>query len=164
MELTRIVNLVGDLPTPATGVLWHPACFSGPPMTPNRSLRPWLPLPLLLLLLAVLVGSCNTPSVPLPPPDLGALSFTSQGLSAGTMQVKGMKTSRHASVLFGAFDETHGEGVLVTAAADGSFTTEPFAGGAGDRVELYYEREGERSEAVICTVTLDRPLDNSICH
>jgi|SRR5579871_1728390 len=116
-----------------------------------------------LSLCGALAGGCNTPSVPLPPPDINALAFMAP--QAGTLVLDGGPSPRHDGVLFYVVDETSGDGVIQKAKGDGSFTTEAFAGAAGDLVEIYYEANGERSGTAVCTVSLGVPLGNpGVCQ
>ncbi|MSP63676.1 MAG: hypothetical protein EXR72_25690 [Myxococcales bacterium] len=116
-----------------------------------------------LLVAAPLAGACNTPSVPLPPPELSALSFAAAP-AANMVELRGKPSARHLSVRFSAFNDRRKVGVLVDTAADGSFNTEPFSGSSGDLVELSYESAGKRSEVSRCELTLDVALNNIICH
>jgi hypothetical protein len=116
-----------------------------------------------LIAALLLLGGCVTPSIPLPPPDLQALSF-SAGPTLGTLELTGKPTSVHVGATFTAFDEQHRAGVLIGTNPDGSFVTEPFAGAVGDQVELWFESNGQRSQLSTCTVTLGVALNNTICH
>jgi hypothetical protein len=107
-------------------------------------------------------GGCNTPSVPLPPPDIGALRFQPAG--TGLVSLQGAPSQRHAGARFYAYNQSRGDGVITTAAADGSFTTSPFAGSDGDTVQMYYDTpQGERSQDVCTTLRLNAGLIPSRC-
>lgn len=115
------------------------------------------------LLLGGLFGACNTPSIPLPPPDLMSLSFESK--TPGHVDLVGTPSSRHQNVRFVIFDENTkpAAGVIVQTNADGSFVSPELAGNVGDTVELYYEVGGQRSDEWVCTLALGQP--NTInCH
>ena len=114
------------------------------------------------LLALLLLAGCVTPSVPLPPPDLPSLNFAST--MKGVVELRGKPSASHASVRFAAFNATRGIGTLVDTRADGSFTSEPFSGFAGDGVELSYESGGRRSGTFTCTIVLDQALNMTICH
>jgi hypothetical protein len=117
-----------------------------------------------LFVLAALTGACNTPSVPLPPPALGALSFQRSG-QPDLVVVSGMPTSVHAGARFYVFNRDRGDGVITTANADGSFTTSPFPGGDGDLVQMYFDnREGARSQDVCVELRLQAPLLSTACR
>src|SRR5437899_12918797 len=96
--------------------------------------------------------ACNTPSVPLPPPAVASLSFQTTS-TAGLVVLQGMPQPRHANARFYIFNRTQKDGVITVAASDGSFTTSPFAGSAGDSIQLYYDAlGGERSEELCTTL------------
>jgi hypothetical protein len=114
------------------------------------------------LLALCLLGGCNTPSVPLPPPDLPALTILTAG--TGLVSVQGRPDPRHARVRFYIFDEGAGDGVITPAAADGSFTSSPFAGMSGDTVQMYYDTpEGDRSEDVCTMLQINVGLISTAC-
>ncbi len=118
---------------------------------------------LLILICAPLFGGgCDSPSVPLPPPDLTAFSF---GLTQpGELQVTGKPNSRHANARMYFLDLTGGEGTITTAGGDGAFVTDPFPGAVGDKMQIYYDRpDGERSDGVCGLVELDVVLTSVRC-
>lgn len=117
----------------------------------------------LLLPLWLVQSACVTPSVPLPPPELSALSFAGAA-ARGTIELRGRPAPRHAKVRFGAFNRSRGVGVLVATLDDGGFTSEPFGGFAGDSVELWFEDRGQRSGSWTCSLVLGRPLDGDVCR
>jgi len=110
-KLTPGDNPIGASPAPAAPARWPAACSKAARMR-------WV-------YLALALGGCQTPSVPLPPPDLSALSFT--GTTPGIVQIVGQPESRHADARFYVFDYGTGEGVITQAAHDGSFMSRPFA-------------------------------------
>jgi hypothetical protein len=113
-------------------------------------------------LLAGLPAGCNTPSVPLPPPDLFALSVMSDG---NLVSLKGAPSPRHVNVRFYVFDLGSGEGAITHAAADGSFASRPFAGAEGDLLDLYYDTPaGERSEDACATLRFNTGLIRVHCR
>lgn len=134
------------------------ACYAGSAMARRR-----FTLLGLLLLLWLGQAACVTPSVPLPPPELSALSFAGAA-AKGTIELRGRPSPRHAKVRFGAFNRSRGVGVLVATQDDGGFTSEPFGGFAGDSVELWFEDRGQRSGTWTCSLVLDRPLDSGLCR
>jgi hypothetical protein len=126
--------------------------------------RPHLRLRLWLATLACgVVLACNTPSVPLPPPFLGALTFQ-PGPETGKVVLHGNANAQHADARFNVFNTSNGEGVIVTAAHDGSFTTEPFAGADGDLIDLYYDTPGqEHSQDACVQLVVNSPLLSVRC-
>jgi hypothetical protein len=112
--------------------------------------------------LAALPG-CVTPSIPLPPPVLEALQFHAP--APGQIELQGAPTGAHSNKRFAAYNESRGVGVLQQTAADGSFVTIPFDGNAADSVLVWYETpSGDRSDTYRCAVTLDTPLNTTVCH
>ena len=125
-----------------------------------RRVRIWLGASALAAIFA-----CNTPSVPLPPPDLPALGFVDQGLGAGLAELQGKPDQQHIDARFYVYNRSRGDGVIVTAGADGSFTTSPFAGTDGDNVELYYDTPmGERSATSCVALHFNAPLLSVPCN
>lgn len=119
-------------------------------------------LRLLFALVGLAAGGCNTPSVPLPPPDLPALSFQSPAM--GTVELVGKPSARHVDALFYVFNRSRGNGVIQQTGADGSFTTEPFAGSNGDQVQLHYEQGTRVSDVAQCTIMVGMPLGSATCQ
>ena len=120
---------------------------------------------LMATLLAVAGGlACNTPSVPLPPPSLDMISFQ-PATTSDSVILQGTAESRYANARFYVFNLTRNEGVITDAAADGSFTTDPFAGASGDTVEIYYDPPGggERSPSVCTTLQFGAGLIGTDC-
>src|SRR4051812_18590506 len=105
----------------------------------------------------VAVTACNTPSVPIPPPVLNAISFTAP--ATGQVVVSGKPESRHANVRFFVITRSSGDGVIPTASPDGSFTTTPFAGVQNDTIQMFYDTAaGEHSEEVCALLQIGLPL------
>jgi hypothetical protein len=95
---------------------------------------------------------CTTPSVPRPPPELSALSFSSAA-TPGLVQVTSKPSMFQANARFYIFDYDTGDGVITHTASDGSFTSMPFAGTDGNTVQMYYDtQQGERSQEVCTTL------------
>lgn len=110
------------------------------------------------------LGGCNTPSVPIPPPALEALRFQDAGAGPGLVVVTGAAHSTHANARFYVFNQSRGDGVIATAGADGAFTTSPFAGTDGDTVRLYFDDpQGQRSSEACVFLQLDAALISQRC-
>ncbi len=120
----------------------------------------------LILAAAALVAvslQCNTPSIPLPPPLLPALSFNDAG--TGLVTLTGTPEPQHASARFYVFNRSRGDGVITTAGTDGAFTTQPFAGSDGDTVQIYYDHpDTERSADVCVALKLNAQLLSGPCR
>jgi hypothetical protein len=90
---------------------------------------------------------CNTPSVPLPPPVVSALRFGDAPAAPGQVVLTGQPASSHSNARFFVFDHATGDGVITTAAPDGSFATPPFTASDGDVIQIGFETpSGERSQ------------------
>ena len=92
------------------------------------------------------------------------LTIQADAGTPGQLTLKGEPTPRHANARFYVFNLSGHEGVIVTAAGDGSFVSSPFAAAAGDSVELYFDTvDGERSQETCTTVTVNAPLIGQTC-
>ena len=115
------------------------------------------------LYLCLLLGGCTAPSVPLPPPELPALTFTAS-TTPGLVQIVGKPSDRHADARFYVFDYDTGDGVITRAAHDGSFTSMPFTGSDGNTVQIYFDtKDGDRSQEVCTTLQRDVGLLSMVC-
>jgi hypothetical protein len=104
-----------------------------------------------LLRLATLLGAiallwaCNAPYIPVPPP--GA-SFTTQLVDDGAGGQKtvwithGLPSGNAALARFYVFNEMTGNGVITTAAIDGTYTAPPIDGTMGDHIQISYQAPG----------------------
>lgn len=111
----------------------------------------------------VFFAACNTPSVPLPPPDLPSLTILAAP-SPGEVIVQGAVDKRHANVRFYIYDQTAGDGVITPSKADGSFVTSPFGGANGDSLEIYYEtQQGDLSQELCTELQLNVGLISMEC-
>ena len=118
--------------------------------------EPWQLIRALVAALA-LTAACNTPSVPLPPPLIGALSFVQP--APGQAILTGSPTSGHASARFYVYNHTRAVGVIFTAAADGSFMSPAFPAMTNDTAEIYYDTPiGERSQSACVAIQFGVPL------
>lgn len=126
----------------------------------------WSRLRLWLAAAALAAGvatACNTPSVPLPPPLVGNMNFDA-GPTAGTVVLKSPPESNIGAVRFSIYNRTQQVGVIVESAADGSFTSPPFAGADGDSVQVYYEdATGALSTDRCTTLHVGAPLIETDC-
>lgn len=156
VQVNRVVAPVDAGPRSARAPGWQGACVGGRVIV--RKLRPYLAA----LTLAGITVACNTPSVPIPPPAVGALRFQSSGTpQPGTVVLQGAPFPHHANVRFYVYNLSRGDGVITTAAADGAFTTSPFAGTEGDTVRLYFDRaNGDRSADACVQLQVEATLLN----
>jgi hypothetical protein len=101
-------------------------------------------------------ASCNTPFIPLPPP--GDPTFTpvamdGRGEARTLWETRGAPASAMSEARVFVFNIDAGTGVIVRAAADGSYiTADPLEGRLGDRVQLRYESPDGRMSPDICRV------------
>jgi hypothetical protein len=147
-KLAALANLLVGGHARAGRMGWRVACSRGAVMRK--------------IYLALLLTGCTAPSVPLPPPELPALTFT--GTTPGVVQIVGKPSSRHADARFYVFDYGTGDGVITQAAHDGSFTSMPFTGNDGDGVQIYFDdTNGERSQDVCTTLQRNVGLISTVC-
>ncbi len=114
-----------------------------------------------LLVVAALagIGSCNTPSLPLPPPDPEVMSFHLD-TTAGTATFRSDPQAEWGGALVFVYDERTGRGVITTAAADGTVAeTPPFAAADGDKVFVEYRIDEQAS--AICLILHDGAASNN---
>ena len=112
---------------------------------------------------ALLAVGCSTPSVPLPPPgvDVAALSF--QQPASGQLVLTGKPSVYHDNAQFYVIDRDNGDGVITTAASDGSFTTGAFTAAVGDTVRVQYTTGDLTSVPSCVRVVLTGPLVDEGC-
>jgi hypothetical protein len=96
----------------------------------------------------VVVFSCNTPFIPIPPPDP---TFSQD--SSGEWAVSTPPDSRAMGSIFYIYNESLGTGVMQRAAADGSMYARPLQGQEGDYILIHWEQRTGESSSTIC-----RPL------
>jgi hypothetical protein len=101
----------------------------------------------------VLVLACNSPFIPIPPPNP---DFTA-GPTAGEWSVSTPPDSRAIGARFFIYNSTLGSGIIQQASADGSMSAYPLMGQIGDRIELHWEKSIIDTSSVIC-----RPLGEGL--
>jgi hypothetical protein len=114
------------------------------------------------LLALVLVAACTVPSVPVPPPEVGAMSFDLD-TEARTATYSASLGPNWGDAWVIVQNERSGEGAALRADADGRVgPTQPFAAVAGDQVFVRFELP-EQSTG-FCLVLRDGQLTrNDIC-
>jgi hypothetical protein len=110
------------------------------------SFRKWLAMGLAGLSLVV-VFACNSPYIPIPPPNP-----TYQQDTSGDWAVFMPADSRAIGATYFIFNSTLGSGIMQRSAADGSAYARPLQGQAGDSIYIHWERGTETS------LTICRPL------
>ncbi len=117
----------------------------------RRPRRTLLALAASVATLLLALGACNTPFIPLPPPD--DPTFTQVMAPDGTTRAQiawetrgGPGATASSSRIFIWNLNLH-VGVIAQAGPDGSYVASPLDGQVGDQVELRYETpKGERSQ------------------
>jgi hypothetical protein len=95
----------------------------------------------LLAVLALLtIASCVTPSVPIPPPSPERMVFEVD-TDNGTATFEYDPDPSYAGAVVYVFNRNNGNGVINTAAMDGSVITDPFPAVEGDEVVISVETE-----------------------
>ena len=89
--------------------------------------------------LSIGLAGCITPSIPIPPPEPTAMTF-SIDTTAGQAQFSYRATDRFALAVVYIYNEDLGRGIIETAREDGSVgPTEPFPALAGNKVVVTFE-------------------------
>jgi hypothetical protein len=101
---------------------------------------------------ALALLACNAPFIPVPPPDnvfVAQLQTDASGASKTVWITQGKADARAGLAKFSIFNEATGAGVIVDAAADGTYVARPLDGTRGDHVFIsYITPAGDSSEAV----------------
>ena len=111
---------------------------------------------------ALALWACGPVYIPVPPP--GEVSFTAEPLTDSTGAVhtlwiaRGGPNGNAANATFSIIDRETGEGVITTAATDGSFVAGPMEGTAGDRVTISYRDAQGRESPAACRLLSELPL------
>ena len=110
-------------------------------------LRAW---PTALSILVVLATGCNTPQIPLPPPDIEAIDLDLVGDPADETIVLSNEGDALPGAVAGgkvyiSLDDGHG--VIAPIEADLGFTTQPFVAADGSRIEISYTDGVEESQS-----------------
>jgi hypothetical protein len=88
------------------------------------------------------VWACNAPFIPVPPPGhefTKALVADGMGGQKTVWTAHGQPFDEAPFARVNVFEAARGVGVIGLAAADGSYTSPPFEGTEGDRIEVSYE-------------------------
>jgi hypothetical protein len=97
----------------------------------------------------VIVFACNSPFIPIPPPD----PTFSENSTSGEWSVSSGADSRARGAIFYIYNASTGSGLIQLAAQDGSMYAYPLYGKVGDRIQIHWERPVSESSSTIC-----RPL------
>ena len=118
-----------------------------PGTTKRRSLWKWV-VSVAAGVSLVVVFACNSPFIPIPPPD----PTFSQDPSSGDWAVSLPPDARAIGSRYYIYNSTLGTGLIQKASADGSVYARPLQGQIGDSIYINWER-GTESSLAIC-----RPL------
>lgn len=111
---------------------------------------------------ALALWACGPVYIPVPPPN--EVSFTAEPLTDATGAVRTLWIARGgpngnaANATFSIIDRVTGDGVITTAAADGSFVAGPLEGTAGDPVTIHYRDTQGRESPAVCRLLSELPL------
>jgi len=106
--------------------------------------------------------ACYTPSVPLPPPLVQNMTF-STGTTAGSVILTSPAQPQIGAARFSIFNVSQGTGVIFVANSDGSFTSPAFSGNEGDYMQIAYDK-GNDSAELCTTLHLAGSLTGSTCN
>jgi len=98
----------------------------------------------------VIVFACNSPFIPIPPPDP---TFSESSTTPGQWSVSSGADSRASGAIFYIYNASAGSGLIQRASQDGSMYAYPLYGKAGDSIQIHWERSVSDSSSTIC-----RPL------
>jgi hypothetical protein len=97
---------------------------------------------LLVLAIALLAG-CITPSIPIPPPDPGRMTFAVDTEQSTAVFSYGPEQNYAGAIVF-VFNRDRGIGLIETARDDGSVgPTAPLEASLGEQVVVTFEREDQ---------------------
>jgi hypothetical protein len=101
--------------------------------------------PLLSLLVLAVLGGCITPSIPIPPPDPGRMTFAVkiEGQDSTATFAYPPDINYVDSIVF-VFNRDRGVGVIEAARSDGSVgPTAPLAAALGEQIVVTFQREDQ---------------------
>jgi hypothetical protein len=100
---------------------------------------------LLSILVLAALGGCITPSIPIPPPDAGKMTFSVmiQGDNS-TARFTYPPDINYIDTIVFVFNRDRGEGVIESAKSDGSVgPTAPVAAAIGEQIVVSFQREDQ---------------------
>jgi hypothetical protein len=106
----------------------------------------------------VVVWSCNTPFIPIPPPDP---DFSQD--PSGEWSVQMAADSRAVGATYYIYNAALGSGLIQRAAPDGSVYARPLQGQEGDNILIHWQKPGNESSSTICR-PLSRGLIRMVCQ
>jgi hypothetical protein len=113
-----------------------------------------------VLAVALWFAGCFTPSIPIPPPNPEAMTF-SVDLTLGQATFAYGADESYVDATVYVYNRTQGRGVIDTARPDGSVgPTAPFPAAVGDQIQVTFEADTE--VASVC-VLLREGIPNALC-
>ncbi len=104
-----------------------------------------------VLFIALVLASCVTPVIPLPPPENVYLKELDQTLKQ--VVVAGPASGPHGDALFYVLNQRTGRGTITQGEPDGSFVSAPLEADDGDRLGIWAARFSEdAASSVLCEV------------
>ncbi len=101
--------------------------------------------PLLSIFVLAVLGGCITPSIPIPPPDPGKMTFavTVAGQDSSATFAYPPDINYIDTIVF-VFNRERGVGVIETARPDGSVgPTAPLAAAVGEQIVVSFQRQDQ---------------------
>ncbi|HEY4243625.1 MAG TPA: hypothetical protein VGM88_27620 [Kofleriaceae bacterium] len=98
-----------------------------------------------LLLIAIVLGGCVTPSIPIPPPDPAKMDFDVTAIDqASTAVFTYPAEDNYSDSTVYIFNRDQGTGIITLARGDGSVgPTQPVSAAIGDQVVVTFQREDQ---------------------
>ncbi|HEU0034085.1 MAG TPA: hypothetical protein VFQ53_25835 [Kofleriaceae bacterium] len=97
----------------------------------------------LIVGLLVVVGGCITPSIPIPPPDPGKMTFAVDE-TAGSAVFTYPADQNYVDTVVFIYNRDRGVGIIENAQADGSVgPTAPVSAGLGDQIVVSFQRDDQ---------------------
>jgi len=118
-----------------------PTLASQDGVLPARSLAGVVALAVaLVVVLGLGAGSCFTPSIPIPPPEPGLMTFTVDPGTPGEATFRYGPTPNYGDAVVYVFNRTQGRGIIDTARPDGSVGPTPaFPAADDDQIAVTFE-------------------------
>jgi hypothetical protein len=118
-----------------------------------KSARIPLLVSLAALWVAVVVAGCNTPQIPLPPPEVEVLEVALVDREAETIRLSGAPNFRTRKAQVEVINLETGFGVIAPAGDDGAFVTQPLSAAEGHHLSVSYSRGEDFSDALCIVVS-----------
>lgn len=112
----------------------------------------WLGAGVRAALLAVALGvSCISPTIPIPPPEPTAMTFTDLDPVAGVARFTYARQATYAGAIVYIFNRDAGEGIITTADPDDGSVgpTAPFPAVEEDEIVVTFEVEGQLASTCV---------------